>query len=178
MGLGFLLLWSVFVQNVPPSVHSEPCLAVLTARKLPVKLKTRGPVQRARWEQVDEVLAGLDRDVQQLNCEFRFDELFRTDRKELYIPVTNNLVRMVPEVTLKGVSIFNQSEEHLGEYESRVSYSRTGGLLRADSYTLYHFQFRNAEGEFQTSGHDLLLDHYLVRWSEIAGGVAIKTSTE
>ena len=179
---GFLLLWSfcalVLAQETSAPGRSEPCLAVLTARKLPVQLKTRGRVRTARWEQVDEVLAGLDRDLQQLTCEFRFEEIFRTDKEELHIPVTNNVVRTVPEATLKGVPIFNQSGEHLGEYESRVSYSRRGGLFRSDSYTLYYFQFRSSEGELQSSGNHLLLDNFLMRWSDIADRIAVKTSPD
>ena len=163
-------------QNAPPTTQSQPCLSVLQERKLPIKLKTRGPVQTARWEQVDEVLAGLDRNPNTLDCEFRFNELFETDEQELYFPLTNNLVRIVPESSLEGLPVFNPSEELLGEYGSRVKYTRTGGLARTDSYTLFYFQYQDSEGENHTSGSQLLLDSYRVRWSDLAERVGYRSA--
>jgi hypothetical protein len=114
------------------------------------------------------VLAGLDRDLKTLGCEFRFNQLFEMDRQEVYFPLTNNVVRTVPESSLVGLPVFNPSEERLGEYVSRVKYTRTGGLERTDSYTLYYFQYQDNEGEIHTSGSQLLLDSYRVRWTDIA----------
>jgi hypothetical protein len=176
-GIAVLLLGAfgapVLAQDAP-LVHSQPCLSVLQERKLPIRLKTRGPVPTARWEQVDEVLTGLDRDPKARDCEFGFDELFETDRSELYVPLTNNVVRTVPESSLAGLPVFNASEKRLGEYVSRVRYTRTGGLVGTDSYTLFYFQYQDGEGEIHTSGSQLLLDNYRVRWSEIAGRVGFK----
>ena len=176
--IGVLLLgafWAPVLAQDSPRVHSQPCRSVLQERKLPVKLKTRGPVQTARWEQVDEVLAGLDRDLKTLDCEFRFNELFETDHEKLHMPLTNNVVRTVPESSLAGLPVFNPSQERLGDYVSRVKYTRTGGLVRTDSYTLYYFQYQDSEGEMHTSGSQLLLDSYRVRWSDIAERVAFKS---
>jgi len=156
--------------------HAQPCLSVLKERNAPIKLKTRGRVQTARWEQVDEVLAGLDRDLKALDCEFRFNELFEMDRQELYFPLTNNVVRIVPESSLAGLSVFNPFEERLGEYVSRVRYTRTGGLLGTDSYTLFYFQYQDSEGEIHTSGSQLLLDSYRVRWSDIAERIGFQSA--
>lgn len=177
--MGLLLLGVVCAplsgQNSLPA-HSEGCLSVLEERKLPVKLKPRGRVETARWEQVDEVLAGLDRDHKTFDCEFKFNELFETDREELDIPLTNNLVRTVPESSLAGLAVFNRSQERLGEFVGRVKYTRTGGLVRTDSYTLYYFQYQDSGGEIHTSGSQLLLDSYRVRWSDVAERVGFKSA--
>ena len=179
MGLWLLgvLGTPILGQDAPPMTHSQFCLSVLQERKLPVKLKTRGPVQTARWDQVDEVLAGLDRDPRRLDCEFKFKELFDTDHRELYFPLTNNLVRIVPESSLAGLQVFNPSEELLGEYLSRVKYTRSGGLARTNSYTLYYFQYQDSEGEIHSSGNQLLLDSYRVRWSDLAERVGFSSRT-
>lgn len=170
--VGLLLLGSLCMpilgQNSLPTTPTQPCLSALEERKLPIKLKTRGRVQTARWEQVDEVLAGLDRDTKTLECEFRFNDLFEVDRQDIYFPLTNNVVRTVPESSLVGLSVFNPSEELLGEYVSRVRYTRTGGLEKTDTYTLFYFQYQDSEGAIHTSGSQLLLDSYLVRWMDIA----------
>ena len=34
-------------------------------------------------------------------------------------------------------------------------------------YTRYYFQYRNSLGKLQSSGNQLLLDSYLVRWDDI-----------
>jgi len=172
-------LWCGFValalaQITPFLQGQETCATVLKERSLPVKFKTRG--QRARWEQVDEVLTSLSDDLRGMSCQIKFEEIFRTDKEELYIPLTNNLVRVVPETKLQGLPVFNQSGERLGEYESRVSYQRSGGLYASDSYTLYYFQYRDTEGEVESSGNHLLLDEFLVRWSELSERIAMHTS--
>ncbi|MDA2924081.1 hypothetical protein MYX65_05390 [Acidobacteria bacterium AH-259-L09] len=151
----------------------EPCSAALRELKLPVKLKTRGKPRRARWEQVDKMLTELRKNLQGATCEFKFEEIFKTDKEKLYLPVTNNLVRTVSEAALEGVPIFNQSGERIGEYIGRVTYNRSGGLYVTKSYTLYYFQFRDTQGKIQSTGNRLLLDDYLVRWSDIKNRVAV-----
>ncbi len=154
------------------------CLEVSRNRKLPVKLKTRGKPKRAQWEQVDRVLTDLREDVKQTPCQFRFDSLFKTREKQLYIPLTNNLIRTVPEETLQGLTVFYQSGETQGEYVSRVTHDRSGGLYARRSYTLYSFRFRNADGEVMAIGNDLLLDNFLIRWSDIRNRIAINAQSE
>ena len=180
--VAFIFWWGfcgLALAQVSSSPHGqEACATVLEGKDLPTKFKTRGPLQRARWEQIDEVLTGLREDLQGIDCEIKFQEIFRTDKEELYIPLTNNLVRLVPEATLKGVPIFDQSGERLGEFENRVSYNRSGGLYRVESYTLYYFQFKDTQGELQSSGNHLLLDDFLVPWSDLAERVAMESSQE
>ncbi len=156
----------------------EACTTVLEGKSFPTKFKTRGPLQRARWEQIDEVLVGLREDLEGIDCEIKFQEIFRTDKEELYIPLTNNMVRLVPEATLKGLPIFDQSGARLGDYEYRVSYDRRGGLYSVESYTLFYFQFKDTQGELQSSGNHLLLDDFLVPWSALADRVAMETSQD
>ncbi len=169
--------WGLALAQIAPFLHGqETCATVLREKKLPVKFKTRGSLQRARWEQVDEVLTGLSEDLRGMRCEIKFEEIFRTDKEELYVPLTNNLVRVVPETLLKGLPVFNQSGELLGEYESRVTYQRTGGLYATDSYILYYFLYKDTEGEVESSGNHLLLDEFLVLWSDLSERIALSTS--
>lgn len=176
-------LWSglllLTLTDLPPflcAYAQVTCVEVLRERKLPVKFKTRGSLKMARWEQVDEVLTGLSEDLQHMRCEVKFEEIFRTDREELYIPLTNNLVRVVPETNLRGVPVFNQSGEQLGEYDHRVAYQRSGGLYASGTYTIYYFQYKDNEGEVESSGTHLLLDEFLARWSDLSERVALNTS--
>lgn len=176
--LTMLLFWGPFVvaawgQEGLPVPSPKACQQILEVKKLPLKLKTRGPVRRVRWEQIDQVLTDLSGNPQGRACAFKFAQIFRTDREDVFVPVTNNLIRVAPETTLQGISIYRQSGEPAGEYSGRVSYSRKGGLYSTESYTLYHFQYRDTDGELQSSGNHLLLDDYLVRWQDLRDRLAI-----
>ena len=153
----------------------DSCGSVAQEAKLPVKLKTQGKPSRARWDQVDKVMTSLGKRLQGIDCEWIFGEIFRTGKKELYFPVTNNLVRQVPEGVLAGLQIFDQEGESIGEYEGRIAYERSAGLYIKEGYTLYYFQFKNNEGELQSTGNRLLLDKFLVRWDDLKGRRAIST---
>ena len=156
------------------SVHGEgTCTAVIKELNLPVKLKTRGKPRRARWEQVDGIISNLVKRLQETTCQFKFEEIFTTNRAELYFPITNSLVRTVPEGSLQGLGIHNQSGERLGEYDSRAIYSRAGGLNVRRSYTLHFFQFKDKQGRLQSTGNDLLLDSFLAQWHQIMNRTAI-----
>ena len=181
-----VLLWLIgFFGAATGEVHSmtwpeqdAQCLEVFRSRKLPMKLKTRGKPKRARWEQVDRVLTDLREELKQTACQFRFDSLFKSKEKPLYIPLTNNLIRTVPDETLQGLTVFYQSGEAAGEYLSRLTHERSGGLYARRSYTLYSFQFRNTDGEIMSTTKDLLLDNFLIRWSDIQSRIAINTQGE
>ena len=155
---------------------TSPCQLIAKQLKLPVKLKTRGKPRRARWEQVDKALNELYAVAKNKSCSFVFSEVFSTRREDLYIPVTNSLVRLVPETSLEGLPIFYKSGEKLGEYVGRVMYERTGNLQFSRSYKLYYFQFKDSRGELQSAGSQLLLDDYLVRWSQLKDQVAVVVS--
>jgi hypothetical protein len=165
-------------QDVSLPQREDQCLMVLKNRKLPVKLETRGKPRRAKWEQVDQVLTGLREELQGLACEFRFDSVFTTKEDVLYIPLTNNLVRTVPAAALEGLAIFGQSGQAMGEYESRVTYDRSGGLYAKKSYTLHYFSFKDTRGQLQSTGNRLLLDDFLVRWRDVSDRVVINTLNE
>jgi hypothetical protein len=49
-------------------------------------------------------------------------------------------------------------------------------LYATDSYTLYYFQYKDTEGDVESSGNHLLLDEYLVLWSDLSERVAMNTS--
>ena len=169
-----LVLFGVFTSV---GLGRDSCGSLAREAKLPVKLKTQGNPSRARWEQVDKVMSSLGKRLQGMDCEWTFGEIFRTgkDEEELYFPVTNNLVRQVPEGVLLGLQIFDQQGENIGEYEGRIAYERSRGVYIKEGYTLYYFQFKNNEGELQSTGNRLLLDKFLVRWDDLKDRTAIST---
>lgn len=145
----------------------DDCGSLVTDLKLPVKLKTRGKPVRARWEQVDKVVTELRNRVQGRECEWTFGQVLRSRKEKLYFPLTNNVLRTAPEKALEGLNIFDQEGVAIGEYERRVAYERRGALYAKKSYTLYFFQYRDAEGDLYHIRNRLLLDSYLVKWDDL-----------
>lgn len=168
----YVLLFLLSFYTPAPAID---CQSVSLDLKLPLKLKTRGKPSRARWEQVDKVMTSLHQRLKGEGCEFTFDQIFKSKKTELYFPLTNNVLRTVPEASLKGLSVFNQAGELLGRYENRVTYERSGGLYAKNSYTLYYFQFMDQRREIQSSGHRLLLDDFLVKWGDLAKKISLST---
>lgn len=167
-----LLLLSV----VSTTVAARDCEKVLTEMRLPAQLKTRGKPARVHWEQADAVITKLRNGLQGKECEFAFGQIFKAKKKKIvYFPLTNNVVRTTPAEALKGLEVFNQRGQILGQYEGRVTYERGGGTYAKNGYTLYYFQMKDQRGELQSTGNRLLLDDYLVKWEDLKNRVAIST---
>ena len=168
------LVSSLLVTFFAGSLLADDCESIRAEFKVPVNLKTRGKPKVGKWEKVDEVLNGVAQNLETVACEFAFGELFRNKNEgELYFPLTNTVVRLVPEESLAGVEVFNKEGEALGVYSNRVRYERSGGLQWKQSYETYYFQFTDSAGKLQSVGHQLLLDSYVVRWMDIRGKVAV-----
>ena len=159
-------------------VPEEQCSLIARELKLPAKLKTRGKPHRARWEKVDEVISDLREKIEGTSCSLTLHQLFRPTKKELMFPLTNNLLRTTPDSSLEGVEVFNQQGQRLGQYANRVMYQRSGGLYKKRKYTLYYFQYKNSQGKLESTGNQLLLDFYLVRWDDIKERVVIAAESE
>ena len=163
---------SVFLSMVllPSPLVADDCRELSESMRMPVKLKRRGKPSRARrW------VTGLREKAGGRVCALTFEQVFRTKREELLVPLTNNLLKTVPEQALQGLAVMDQKGEPLGKYVGRVTYEKTGGLVGRKSYVLYYFQFRDSEGQMQSTGNRLLLDYFLVRWADLKGRVAIDT---
>ncbi len=159
-------------------VPEKQCSLIARELKLPAKLKTRGKPHRARWEKVDEVISDLRKKIERTSCSLTLHQLFRPTKKELMFPLTNNLLRTTPDSSLEGVEVFNQQGQRLGQYANRVMYQRSGGLYKKRKYTLYYFQYKNSQGKLESTGNQLLLDFYLVRWDDIKERVVIAAESE
>jgi len=154
---------------------SPDCESILPGLKVPAKLKTRGKPKRARWENVDKVITRVREAVGDRDCSLTLEQLFRVRRQEIFFPLTNNLLRTVPEESLQGVSVYSNDGERLGEFSNTVPYHRSGGLYAVKGYTLHYFQYQDQEGGLHSSGTDLLLDNFLLKWTEIKDRIVIST---
>jgi hypothetical protein len=158
----------------PVDSRAEDCAAIAKELKLPVNLKTRGKPKVGKWEKVDEILNRVAKNPSARACRFAFRDLFRNKKEaELHFPLTRSVLKEVPEDVLRGVAVYTKEGDLLGRYENRVRYEKSGGLQVLDSYESYYFQFSTPAGKLESVGNRLLLDSYVVKWTDIKDKVAV-----
>ena len=174
-GCTILFLFPFLFGGTEPVAASPDCESILPGLKVPAMLKTRGKPKRGRWENVDKVVTRVREAVEETECSLTLAQLFRVRRQEIFFPLTNNLLRTIPEESLEGVSVYSSDGERLGEFSNIVPYHRSGGLYAVKGYTLHYFQYKDEEGGLHSSGTDLLLDNFLLKWNDIKDRVLIST---
>ena len=181
--VSLLFLLSVFMTASAAAQTAAPpekgsCEELVAKYKLPKDVGKRKGPDRLKWEDVDKLLTGIREDLQGRECQFTFSQIFQVKPKKeqtVYFPLTNTVLKTVPETALQGVQVFGVEGTPLGQYDSRVPHEKRGHGLAKTSYTLFSFQFKNPNGEFQSVGGRLLLDDFLVKWNDIKDKVAITT---
>ncbi|MBI3939496.1 MAG: hypothetical protein HY315_01555 [Acidobacteria bacterium] len=159
----------------------------------PAEIKSKKGV--ARWDQIDQVLnqkvlpnmrrlpaamraemeKGSTRDsasereqlrVMLASSRVLFSDLFRIGESDLF-PLTNSVLKLAPEESLLGISVFEKSGQSLGTFAGKSRYERGGDLYGARAYTLVTFEYETPQGEYRSAGTDNLLDKFVVRWRDI-----------
>lgn len=157
----------------------DPCETTVQELKLPRRIKTRGEPKMMRWEDVDKVLNEAAKRLGDQPCKLRFRDLFYVkEKEEVWFPLTNSVVRLVPDESLAGLPVSTREGVELGPYVGKVRYERAGNLYAVRSYSLYYFQYRGSDERIHAVGERLLLDEFGVPWSQLQDRVALVTGTE
>ena len=158
--------------NFGPLLATQ-CESLKNELKLPVKAKTRGKPKVIKWELVDKTMDSLDKfEGASSLCQLTFEQIFKTDRDDLYFPLTNTVIRLAPEGTFDGLKFYTKDEVEQGTFENRVTFERTGGLYARNSYQVYIFQYTTPSGRLMKIGPQLLLDNFVFKWKDIKDKVA------
>lgn len=168
------ILTTVFllIANIS-SLPAVQCEYVVSELDLPVKAKTRGKPRIIRWELVDKTLDSLDKlEGVGPGCRLTFSQVFSNDRDDVYIPLTNTLIRLAPEGTFKGLTFYSHDGVEQGTYEQRVEFEKTGGLYARRSYTIFIFQYTTPSGRLMKVGPQLLLDNFIIKWEDVEDKIA------
>lgn len=173
MKLGWI--FCLIFASVCVAASASNCETLLADLELPKRVKTDGRHDVAKWQDIDKLLNELAQVSEGTNCNFTFSEIFRIEEESPLFPLTNSVIRVVPEESLKGVPVFNKEAEKIGSFAGQVRYERTGGLYARRSYTIYYFQYEREDGKLDSAGGggQLLLDRYLTKWGDIKANVAI-----
>lgn len=168
---GIAVTWA----NASPVTASTPSTSREVLRLFgKKKIKVRGKLKVMRFEDIDRHLAnilawaaanGLEtrESATGAQMELRFSEIFQPVKDTAYFPLTNSVVKLVPESSLSTVRVFDPTGVALGTFSNKYPYTHTGSR----TFTLFYFQYLTPEGQLRRSGTDLLLDRFLAPWPEI-----------
>ena len=144
-----LLLFFFFAITNIPEVQAA---CVLEGVTLPLRVRAAGKPRVAKWGKVNKTLAAISKVLEGQDCVLKFEEIFTPSRQDSYFPAITNLIRVVPEESLKGVSIYNRDGHLLGTFQNPVTFAKKGIY----TYNYSYFQFRDPKGELQSTGKQLI----------------------
>ncbi|PYV15671.1 MAG: hypothetical protein DMG07_09275 [Acidobacteria bacterium] len=175
---------------------------------LPCRIKTRGKPKMLRWEEVDRCLntaAGrvdwpaLARELESIRAAVRvvpaiefnaaveaslsaqaqsFEKVFAVKDDESLLPLTNSVLKFIPQDSLQNLPVFNRVGDEVGTFLGPYSYERTGGLASANTYRLTLFQYTDRNGNVQSANDKLLLDSFGVPWKRAAAQPGFRLPAE
>jgi hypothetical protein len=168
-----------FAQSVPATpAAGDPSLRPDVLKQFPPKkIKAHGPQHILRFEDIDRRLADVAAWMEQRQAALpdpeapkgtpvsvSFAELFQPARTDALFPLTNSVVRWVPESSLAGLPVYDSTGTPMGSFSNKYPFTRSG----TQSYTLWFFQYQASDGHLRRTGPDLLLERFSVRWLDVA----------
>ena len=98
-----------------------------------------------------------------------FDRVFVVNEKDVgfaLLPLSNSLLKFLPEDSLAELTVYDKKGELLGVFVGVYSFERSGGLEILTGYYMVSFQYTNYMGNVQTPSEHFLLDSYGVPWRD------------
>jgi hypothetical protein len=164
------------------------------ATKFPCKLKARGKANMLRWQDVEKCLnnahdrvdwANLSRQLQKIRENGRFqaadvssvvesslsaqamsyDKVFRVKEANALLPLSNSMLKFLPDDSLLNLPVFNNSGARVGAFSGRYSFEKVGEISGTrNRHSL--FQYMDLKGNVQSPPDKLLLDSFAVPWKD------------
>ena len=98
-----------------------------------------------------------------------YDRVFEVNGKEALtalLPLTNSLLKFLPENSLADLAIYNKAGDLLGVFIGTYSFERSGGLEILTGYSMVNFQYTDLSGTTQAPSERFLVDSYGVPWRD------------
>ena len=98
-----------------------------------------------------------------------YDRVFEVNGKEALtalLPLTNSLLKFLPENSLADLAVYNKAGDLLGVFIGTYSFERSGGLEILTGYSMVNFQYTDLNGTTQAPSERFLVDSYGVPWRD------------
>ena len=163
--------------------------------KFPCKAKPRGKAKILRWQDIEKCVnyahdrvdweglssqlqkireaAGVDRErmteVMEASLSAQaipFNKVFLIKEDAALLPLSNSLLKFLPDKSLVNLPIYNNKMELLGSFSGIYAFEKRGELASASSYRISNFQYKDLKGDMQTPTERFLIDLYGVPWKD------------
>ena len=160
--------------------------------KFPCKLKSSGDPKMLRWHDVGKCLDSandfVDWDdissrLKAISKDYRlqseemmavvesslnahalsYSKVFNVKDVEALLPLSNSLLKFLPEGSLQDLPVFNKSGERVGTFSGVYSFEKMG-TISGTRNQLVLFQYTDPKGNVHGSSERLLLDSFGVPW--------------
>jgi len=98
-----------------------------------------------------------------------YDKVFlvrEKDEDRALLPLSNSLLKFLPEGSLEGLRVYNKRGDLLGIFIGTYGSERSGGLANMTGYRMLNFQYTDLKGEAQAPTERFLVDSYGVPWTD------------
>jgi hypothetical protein len=162
--------------------------------KFPCKPKAKGKAKMLRWQDVEEcVNAAFDRvDWTLISKQLReirdsgrhasteislaiedsltahalpYSEVFLVKEKKALLPLSNSLLKFLPNESLMDLPVYNKSGTKIGVFAGIYRFEKYG-QISGNKYLRSLFQYTDLNGKIQTPPDKLLLDSFGVPWKD------------
>jgi len=160
----------------------------------PCRLKAGGKPKMLHWQDVEKCLYNAEervdwedsyRELQQIREEFRlqaidltsavesslsahalpYDKVFLVTESEALLPLSNSLLRFLPENSLLDLPVYDKSGARVGTFAGVYSFEKVGQISgMRNRHAL--FQYTDSRGNMQAAPDKLLLDSFGVPWKD------------
>jgi sporulation protein YlmC with PRC-barrel domain len=95
----------------------------------------------------------------------KFDEVFTVKNEIALLPLSNSLLRSLPEESLINLPVYDKSGKQIGTFSGNYIFEKMGDISgNLQKYSL--FQYTDANGKIHSSSDRLLLDSFGVPWKD------------
>jgi hypothetical protein len=162
--------------------------------KFPCELKAGGKPKMLRWQSTDKCLnlayesvdwENISRRLQEIQEKSRnesadflsaveaslsahaviYDKVFKVKDDKALLPLSNSVLKFLPADSLLDLPVTDKSGKKIGTFSGKYTFEKMGEI---SGTTQRHslFQYKDVNGELQSSSDRLLLDSFGVSWKD------------
>jgi hypothetical protein len=176
------------------------------SKAFPCNVKSEGKPKMLDWKSIEKCFykadqqidwQGLARKVQEIRDKGRYqtvevlrevessltaqalpyDKVFLVKDAETLLPLSNTILRSLPEESLMNLPVFDRSGKRLGTFAGNYTFEKVGEISgNKERHAL--FQYTDANGRMYSSSEKLLLNSYGVPWKESLSQPGFRLSVE
>ena len=95
----------------------------------------------------------------------QFDKVFRVKAADALLPLSNSILRFLPENSLMNLPVYDKSGKRVGTFSGGYTFEKMGEI--SGSKQLHSlFQYTDSNGKIHSSSDRLLLDSFGIPWKE------------